>query len=49
MLAATKMIGGGETTTVSFATSALAAGEDYAFFCSFPGHSAVMKGNFILE
>ncbi|WP_349258710.1 azurin [Steroidobacter sp.] len=44
VIAHTKLIGGGETTTVRFATSKLKKGGDYTFFCSFPGHWAVMKG-----
>lgn len=44
VLAYTKVIGGGETTSVTFPTSALKKGGDYTFFCSFPGHWAVMKG-----
>ncbi|HMN83076.1 MAG TPA: azurin [Burkholderiaceae bacterium] len=46
VLAATKLIGGGENDTVSFDTSKLKVGEAYSFFCSFPGHSALMKGTF---
>jgi azurin len=44
VLAATKMIGGGESTSVKFPTSKLKKGGDYVFFCSFPGHWAIMKG-----
>lgn len=44
VLAATDMIGGGQTTSVSFPGSKLSAGGDYTFFCSFPGHSALMRG-----
>lgn len=44
VIAHTKLIGGGETTTVTFPTSKLQKGGDYTFFCSFPGHWAVMKG-----
>jgi azurin len=44
IIAATTMVGGGETTSVSFETSKLQAGGGYAFFCSFPGHSGLMKG-----
>lgn len=40
----TKMIGGGETDSVTFDVAKLTAGEAYAFFCSFPGHAALMKG-----
>lgn len=44
VLAHTKIIGGGETTSVTFDVAKLKAGENYAFFCSFPGHSSMMKG-----
>lgn len=46
VIAHTKMIGGGQTTTVTF--TAPAAGT-YDFICSFPGHSGLMKGKFIVE
>lgn len=42
----TKMIGGGESTTIEF--TAPASGE-YDFICSFPAHFAMMKGKFIVE
>jgi azurin len=44
VLAATKLVGGGESTTVKFPTSKLTNGGDYTFFCSFPGHWSLMKG-----
>ncbi len=44
VLASTKVIGGGETTSVTVPTSKLKKGGDYTFFCSFPGHWSVMKG-----
>ncbi|MCC4634560.1 azurin [Xanthomonas dyei] len=44
VIAHTKVVGGGESTTVSFATSKLTKGGAYTFFCSFPGHWAMMKG-----
>ncbi|HEY8508007.1 MAG TPA: azurin [Steroidobacteraceae bacterium] len=47
VIAHTKVIGGGETTSVTFPTSLLKKGEDYSFVCTFPGHSALMKGKFI--
>jgi len=43
-IAHSKVIGGGQTTTVSFKTSLLTKGGAYTYFCSFPGHSAIMKG-----
>lgn len=42
----TEMIGGGQSTTITF--DAPAAGT-YDFVCSFPGHVALMKGKFIVE
>lgn len=44
VIAHTKVIGGGETDSVTFDVSKLAAGQDYSYFCSFPGHFALMKG-----
>lgn len=44
VIAATELIGGGEETSVSFDVSKLTEGEDYTFFCSFPGHWGVMTG-----
>lgn len=47
VLAHTKVIGGGETARVRFSTKGLQKGGDYTFFCSFPGHFAMMKGSFV--
>jgi azurin len=44
VLAATPLIGGGKSTSVKFPVSKLTRGGDYTFFCSFPGHYALMKG-----
>ena len=44
VIASTKMIGGGETTSVTFPVSKLQAGGPYEFFCSFPGHWTIMRG-----
>lgn len=46
VIAHTKLIGGGESTTITF--SAPEPGT-YDFICSFPGHYALMKGKFIVE
>lgn len=46
IIAHTKMIGGGEETTIEF--DAPEAGE-YDFLCSFPAHYAIMKGKFIVK
>src|SRR4029077_12090988 len=46
IIAAKPIVGGGESATVKFATSLLQAGTRYAFFCTSPGHSTVMRGTF---
>ena len=46
VLSATSIIGGGEETSVTFSIGSLSVGDDYTFFCSFPGHYAIMKGSF---
>lgn len=49
IIAHTDLIGGGETTSVTFDMSKLEKGGEYTFFCSFPGHPTVMNGEFIVE
>ncbi len=45
-----KVVGGGESTSVSIPVAKLtAAGAPLSFFCSFPGHSALMKGTVTLK
>jgi len=44
VIAHTKIVGGGQSTSVTFPMSKLKAGESYTYFCSFPGHSSIMKG-----
>ncbi|MET3715575.1 azurin [Pseudomonas sp. PvP001] len=44
VIAYTKVIGAGEKDSVSFDVSKLLAEQKYLFFCSFPGHLAMMKG-----
>ena len=46
VLASTEIIGGGQETSVTFSLENLNAGDDYTYFCSFPGHYAIMKGSF---
>ena len=46
VLAHTKTIGGGQTTSVTFPTSILKPGGDYRYLCTFPGHNALMRGAF---
>lgn len=49
VIAHTKLIGGGETTSVSFPVSKIQGDGPFSFFCSFPGHSALMKGSISVE
>ena len=44
VIAATKLLGGGESDKVSIDVSKLKAGDAYTFFCTFPGHAALRKG-----
>lgn len=46
-IAFTKVLGGGESTTLTIPTSKLTRGGDYTFFCSFPGHWNMMKGKLV--
>ncbi|WP_411832130.1 azurin [Pseudoxanthomonas mexicana] len=50
VIAASKVIGGGETTTLAIPVAKLkAAPGPYSFFCSFPGHATLMKGTLTLK
>jgi azurin len=46
VLASTKVVGGGQSDTITFSTASLKAGGDYSFLCTFPGHNALMRGKF---
>ena len=46
ILAYTKMIGGGKSASVTFQAPPIGT---YDFICSFPGHTGVMRGRFIVE
>ncbi|CAM0999966.1 azurin [Rhodanobacter sp. Root179] len=48
IIAHTKLIGGGESDVATINVAKLKAGEQYAFFCTFPGHAALMKGTLSL-
>jgi azurin len=39
-----KVVGPGESTSVSIPVARLKADEAYTYFCSFPGHLAIMNG-----
>jgi azurin len=49
VIAASAVIGGGAETSVTFSGALLSVGGDYTFFCSFPGHYAIMKGSFVVR
>ena len=49
VIAHSKVIGGGEGTSVKIPVSRLTGAGPYSFFCSFPGHSALMKGTITLK
>ena len=49
IIAATKMLGGGESDTITFKTNVFKKGEEYNFFCSFPGHGALMTGKVVFK
>ncbi len=46
VLAHTKVVGGGQTDSVTFSTAGLKPGGDYSYLCTFPGHNALMRGKF---
>lgn len=47
VIAHTKVIGGGQSTSLLFPALKLKKGGDYTLFCSFPGHWTMMKDKFI--
>ncbi len=47
IIAATKVVGGGQSDTIKFSTTRLQEGLRYAFFCTSPGHAAIMRGIFL--
>tara|TARA_B100001059_G_scaffold219989_1_gene241570 strand:- start:1701 stop:2198 length:498 start_codon:yes stop_codon:yes gene_type:complete len=48
VIAGSDIIGGGDSTSVTFSTSGMSADESYTYFCSFPGHWGMMRGSFKL-
>ena len=49
VLAHTSVVGGGESTSVTFDTATLVPGERYGFVCTFAGHSPLMRGLITLK
>lgn len=48
VVAHSKVVGGGQSTSISFPVAKLTAGP-YSFFCSYLGHMAIMKGTITLK
>ncbi len=48
VIASSTLVGGGQKTKLTVPGKALTAGGDYSFFCSFPGHSSMMKGKLVV-
>lgn len=49
VIAHTKIIGAGETDSLTIDVTKLDPAEKYGFFCSFPGHISMMKGTVTLK
>jgi azurin len=49
IIAATPLVGGGESASVRFSASVLQEGASYTYFCTVPGHSSLMHGTFVLR
>lgn len=49
VVAASAVIGGGQSTTVTIPVGQLVAGERYTFVCTFPGHAPIMRGTLKLS
>ena len=49
VIAFSETVGGGDETSVTFNVADLQEGEDYSFFCTFPGHVAIMNGALIVK
>lgn len=49
VIASSKVIGGGQSTTVTIPVGKLKAGESYTYACTFPGHSSIMRGTLTVK
>lgn len=49
VIAHTEIVGGGESTSITFSIDGLTPATMYRFFCSFPGHWAIMQGSFVIK
>jgi azurin len=46
VIAATRIVGGGQSASVTFPASKLVKGGSYMYLCTFPGHNVLMRGTF---
>ncbi|HTW39169.1 MAG TPA: azurin [Steroidobacteraceae bacterium] len=46
VIAATRIVGGGQSASVTFSAARLVRGGSYMYLCTFPGHNALMRGTF---
>lgn len=49
VIAHTRMLGGGESASVTFDVAKVKDGGPFKFFCSFPGHLALMQGSLTVQ
>ena len=49
VIAHTKTIGGGEKTEVKFPGNKLNKTDSFLYYCTFPGHAAIMTGKIIVK
>jgi azurin len=49
VLAHTRVVGGGDSASVTFSSALLTKGGSYEYLCTFPGHNALMHGTFKLD
>lgn len=49
VIAHTKLVGAGESASVTFPVRKLQAGVQYSFLCTFAGHSPIMQGTLKLD
>jgi azurin len=49
VIAQTKLIGGGQSTSITFSATKLKKDGDYTFFCAYPGHWSMMKGKLVVR
>ena len=49
IIAHTKLIGGGQSDSVTFPVSKLKAGQEYTYFCTFPAHATLMHGTLTVK